>query len=205
MYKDPLKKGAYRHFEKFLYKMIGKAQGEKLYSQAQIRLNGLIQKADFRENKAIKKHKTNWILPAVSLYKTLQENGFSKNESKNMIKEYTHLEAEKVAKQLRIIGKLPFFYRMFKYIFNKIMVKSYPKEGWTIEEVVEDKNTNAFKMKSCLYHETFTEYGCPELTPIFCYCDVISYKNMSQYVEFERTQTLATGGTCCDFKFLRKF
>jgi hypothetical protein len=48
-----------------------------------------------------------------------------------------------------------------------------------------------------------TEYGFPELTPHFCRLDDVLAAEAAPSVRFERTQTLARGGTLCDFRYAR--
>lgn len=197
-----------RGFDNFLSRSMGATKASKVWLEAEVELKHLVSKADFRGHKAIKTHKTKYILPVVAVYKVLQNHGLSKEKAKDLIEEYLFFKTEKIAKKCRIIGKLPFFYSLFMVIFNKVMDKGYPKEGWIIGDVIlgdviQGEDSAAFNMKSCLYVETLSELQCSELTPMFCHTDVIMYENMSPYLNFQRTKTLAGGFDCCDFKFSR--
>ena len=55
-------------------------------------------------------------------------------------------------------------------------------------------------MVVCPYFETCNKYDCPELTQYFCKSDDITYGIMHPKLGWGRTQTLGTGGNCCDFR-----
>lgn len=58
-------------------------------------------------------------------------------------------------------------------------------------------------MKKCLWHTACVENGYPELCPLFCDVDNVTYGGLKK-LGFSRTQTLGYGGDCCDFHFFRK-
>ena len=49
------------------------------------------------------------------------------------------------------------------------------------------------------YHDTCTEYGCPELCRCFCDSDDISYTGLHPKLIWERSITLGRGNDRCDF------
>lgn len=57
--------------------------------------------------------------------------------------------------------------------------------------------------RACFYLDMLTEYGFPELTPHFCRLDDALAAEAAPSVRFERTQTIARGGTLCDFRYAR--
>ena len=60
-------------------------------------------------------------------------------------------------------------------------------------------------MTRCPYVDTCVRYGCPELARISCQADDVTYGNLHPRLIWARTQTLGTGGSCCDFRLhLRK-
>ena len=54
-------------------------------------------------------------------------------------------------------------------------------------------------MMKCPYHDTCTEYGCPELCRCFCDSDDISYTGLHPKLIWHRTKTLGRGDDRCDF------
>ena len=47
------------------------------------------------------------------------------------------------------------------------------------------------------------ENGCPELCPLFCDVDDVTYGGLHK-LGFSRTKTLGGGGDCCDFRFFKR-
>lgn len=54
----------------------------------------------------------------------------------------------------------------------------------------------------CPYIKYANLFHVTELIPVFCESDFATYGNLSGII-FERNETLGTGGSKCDFKFLR--
>lgn len=82
------------------------------------------------------------------------------------------------------------------------MIKDFPKAGWQTEWKLDNKKELSMNIHSCLYLDTFTKYGCPEICKATCDTDITTYGGLAPKVIFLRTKTLAEGGDCCDFRFL---
>ena len=79
------------------------------------------------------------------------------------------------------------------------MVCHMKKGLLTLEPFYENrKNEYRMDILKCPYCRVFTELGAPELAKYSCESDDIVYGNLPG-IDFIRTQTLATGGTRCDF------
>ncbi len=82
---------------------------------------------------------------------------------------------------------------------KSIMVCHMKKGLLTLEPFYENrKNEYRMDILKCPYCRVFTELGAPELAKYSCESDDIVYGNLPG-IDFIRTQTLATGGTRCDF------
>ncbi len=180
----------------------GHDKGVKIFSDTSSMLTGLIESADFRNSKVIEKHLRYFILPEIAFYRAMQINGIEKENAFRFL----HSELQKPAKQSsRILGMfkiLPYFFFIVKWIIKKSMAKVYPKTGWTTEWKEDNKKEFAMNIHSCLYLETFTNYGCPEICKASCDTDTATYGGLAPKVIFLRTNTLAEGGDCCNFRFL---
>jgi hypothetical protein len=44
--------------------------------------------------------------------------------------------------------------------------------------------------------------GAPEIAPYLCQGDFHIQKYLPQGIVFERTQVIADGGSCCDFRYI---
>ena len=83
------------------------------------------------------------------------------------------------------------------------MQRSYPKEGWTTEWVADDEQRLAFNIRRCLYVDTLTAYGAPELMSHICAFDDWMFETLPPTIAWERTTTLGRGGDRCDFCWRR--
>ena len=92
---------------------------------------------------------------------------------------------------------------LFMKLLPKMALKLFGREcGFDFENFEASKNMLQMDMTMCPYVKYAKRFGVPELTPIFCESDYATYGCLSK-IGFERTQTLGTGGSKCDFKFKR--
>ena len=72
----------FKNIIKYLDNKFDIDQVMKIYYESSIELNRLAKTSDYRNSKALETHMSLNILPCISLYKVLQDNGFSKDDSK---------------------------------------------------------------------------------------------------------------------------
>lgn len=72
--------------------------------------------------------------------------------------------------------------------------------------VSDDDGAISFNVTWCVWLELATRMGVPEACQPNCYSDQIIFPEYFAElgIEYTRTQTLACGGTCCDFHFARE-
>ena len=94
---------------------------------------------------------------------------------------------------------VPRFFSVFRWAFRKTTSSS---DAWvsTFEEQPEEFDLT---IHQCLWHDTCVSSGCQEACRFFCECDNYAFGDLKK-VGFRRTQTLGTGGDCCDFHFYKK-
>jgi|AGTN01.3.fsa_nt_gi hypothetical protein len=80
------------------------------------------------------------------------------------------------------------------------MKRNYPQAGWEMRFKQINNKEISFDCHRCVYLDTLTTLGCPELCTAFCKNDEITFVALEPKIKFVRTETLATGGDCCDFK-----
>lgn len=97
----------------------------------------------------------------------------------------------------RIPGLKYLFIKMFKLMTDKMFGEA---GDFRKEILISDKREFRFNMTQCPYVKYFKRAGFPELCKMSCIADEYSYGHMKN-ITFERTQTLGTGGVCCDFCF----
>lgn len=148
------------------------------------------------------RHITKNIVPVVALYRAMEESGMPSDQAQAHVAGCMHRVVAKHSKKMARMAKMPFFYAMFRMQAPSFMKKNYPVEGWDMRWKRADKEEMAFDCHRCIYLDVTTRLGCPELCIAFCENDDISYGGMAPNIRFVRTQTLAGGGTCCDFRML---
>ena len=140
------------------------------------------------------------ILPRVALYQALQKNGYSQTESKEIVKGYMHYQLAPMVKTLKWMDRyVPFSF----VLFQKIGVGSTKKDNWIIENLQQRNHRFSFNVVECLWYNTCVENDCPELCTAFCDNDIYIYGDLTNTV-FKRTQTIASGGACCDFLYEKR-
>ncbi len=80
----------------------------------------------------------------------------------------------------------------------------FPSQGWNIEWLENSNKKIVYHFNSCFYHKTLTAYGVPELTPLYCNVDSITFSGLPNSIRFERSKTIAQGDKVCDFQFIKK-
>ena len=147
-------------------------------------------------------HLSGTILPTVAVYKALLE------VDADHALQYAHdIMMELCEKGGAMVGKLlkaPGMKSVFMWLLPKMAVKLFgPSCGFAYENYEATKRKLKMDMTACPYCRYAQKLGCPELMPIFCDSDLATYGNLPG-IKFERTQTLGTGGTKCDFRFVRE-
>lgn len=191
-------------FEDYWKMQIGQEKGKKLYNIIEEELLELVKAGDYRNNNAVKEHMTQNIFPRVACYRGLQKLGYEKDKALKLMEDFMEMSAEKVmAKSYIKMSKIPFIYSIFRVMAKPMMKKSFPTAGWNTEWVAVNSKEIAFNLHSCLYYETLESCGCTELGPFFCKNDDINFSKLAPKILFKRSNTIAKGGSCCDFKFVK--
>lgn len=146
-------------------------------------------------------HLENTILPTTSFYKALLEVD-NENALKNTNAIIIGL-CETGGKALDHILKFPGMKSVFMKLLPKMAVKMFGREcGFDYKNLKVSNTCLEMDMTVCPYVKYANIFKVPELTPVFCESDSATYGNLSG-ISFKRTETLGTGGSKCDFKFLR--
>lgn len=137
------------------------------------------------------------ILPRVAVYTVLKHRGL---DAEKLMEKYVR-EVQGPASHDRYAGLewIPRFFSVFRWAFRKTTSSS---DAWvsTFEEQPEEFDLT---IHQCLWHDTCVSCGCSEACRFFCECDNYAFGDLKK-VGFRRTQTLGTGGDCCDFHFYKK-
>ena len=174
------------------------AQAKELNTAFDMRLSALLaENADASKEKQY--HLKRQILPGISAYETLQRV-MPKEEALQTVHGYVEHLARTSHKQLAALLHIPGLYRLVPGVFVKSTRSVFgPAAGFAPKELQTGNGVWRVDMMKCPYHDTCTEYGCPELCRCFCDSDDISYTGLHPKLIWERSMTLGRGNDRCDF------
>lgn len=146
-------------------------------------------------------HLNGTILPTAALYKALLETdpGNALDSAHRVMMKLCEMGGAAAGRMM----KLPGMKALFMWLLPKMAVSMFGERcGFRYENYEADRRLLKMDMTACPYCRYAKLFGCPELISVFCDSDRAVYGDLPG-IRFERTQTLGTGGACCDFKFTR--
>ena len=185
--------------KEFLISKFGEKRGTELADLQKAKFEKLLSEAGPKSKQQMKVFK-NMLLPRVAMYKVLREEGFSEEDALKVMEEHmVEVGAADLKKKYAGMDKLPCAFALFKFGFTHVVPSS---DLWDAD-IEKTKDSFSVTMKRCFWHDTYEEYGCPEVCQFACQCDDITYGDL-RHIKYERTETLGTGGKCCDFHFSKR-
>lgn len=146
-------------------------------------------------------HLEDTILPTTSVYKALLE--FDDDNALKNTNDIIICLCEKGGNVLNHVLKCPGMTSVFMKLMPKMATKMFGKEcGFDYSNFVANKKMLQMDMTMCPYVKYAKRFNVEELTTVFCESDFATYGNLSK-ITFRRTETIGTGGSKCDFKFIR--
>ena len=103
---------------------------------------------------------------------------------------------------VRLLDRLPGFFGLFRVVVRRIMRRDFPPPGFQVRWVADDAAAVAFDIGRCYHLDTLRSLGVGEPAPLFCRNDELLFGELRP-ITWRRTGTLATGASCCDFRFTR--
>lgn len=157
------------------------------------------------ESKAVKRHTRSRIYPAISVFDALVKFGISREEAALLILDFYMARAQKPARLIRNILKIPCLYKAVPKLFLVCVNRMFgPDAGFKAKHYETKQGCFQLDMLECPYMNICKKYGCPEIVPAFCASDDVAYGNMHPRLIWGRTKTLGRGDACCDFKLTVK-
>lgn len=181
----------------------GIEKGNNIFKTTEQEYKKLCDKANFRNNKAIKEHMLKNLYPTMAYYKALLIHNYESNEAICLVKCETAKSALDKKRKQQIITKIPRTYFWYRLLIKSIIRKKYPTEGWETKWILNNKNEIHFDFSKCLYKDICDEEKCPELCKVFCANDDIAFSGLLPKIRFARNGTLGTGEKYCDFHFIK--
>lgn len=195
------KNWAYRIMKRLTIEKCGKDTAEAVWQDAGHRLDALLREyADVPDGH--KEHLYESILPRVAMYRALRVH-MTQDEALEIIDQTLRKTSARLVKAFGWMAYVPGVATHFMKEFSSEVKKSFGLAAGFKQTFYEDSPKKLrFDITQCPYCNACTELGCPELTRTFCDSDVYVYGNIPK-ITFKRTQTLGTGGACCDFDLSR--
>lgn len=185
--------------KRFLIQEFGEQKGLTYFAKQELYLRNIINATKGR-SKSQFKTLTKTILPRIALYRILIDFESDSSVALDTMRKYMiDIVAASKHRSTAKMEKVPGFYSIYKTVFLKIMRTTDLQDS--IQE--HGKKYYNITITRCLWHEACVEHGCPELCPLFCDVDDVTYGGLHK-IGFSRTKTLGYGGDCCDFHFFKK-
>lgn len=188
----------------FLVRKIGAERTQLLLAQFRKKYTDLYQRRQIPKNRILRIHLDHAILPVLAFYQVLLPINDGNKET--TIKEIEGVVRTWITNTTRyFLSPLRFFrkpFMVFRPGFN-IVMKLFPSAGFDIDYLEKSEDRIAFDIKGCFFLNTLSQYGIPELTPVFCAADEALAELFPPSIGFKRTQTLGRGGELCDFRYCK--
>lgn len=181
-----------------LGKYFEKNKGEALYGKIETTLKELLQ-AHQVEPEALRAESHHYILPSIAIYTVLREY-LGMEQALSAFREiYFHAAYENAAFLRERAASSEAFWRNFPHLMAE--GKTGESGGFSFQLIADTPEGAEFHVLRCPYLTFCMQYGCRELTPVFCECDDIFYGNIHPRLAWERDKTLGRGDALCNFKF----
>ncbi|MFI3174746.1 MAG: L-2-amino-thiazoline-4-carboxylic acid hydrolase [Bacillota bacterium] len=143
-----------------------------------------------------------YIYPSIAIYQTFQKYDYEKSEILQQIEAEILATGEGMKHTFAKVGKLKFFFLLFKKMCFISTKTSYKKPYFDMRWTDHGKDKIAWECHKCHYHDEFTKHHFPELTKIFCRLDDVMYGSIPT-ATWARTKTIGDGDALCDFCFIK--
>lgn len=187
-----------KSIREFLETKYPHTKAEEVFNKQENLLNKMLESV---KDEAGSRYKTlkQTILPRIALYKILGDYAGDEERINIMRKYMLDVVASKKHASTARMEVVPGFFYIYRAVFLKIMRTTTLQESTQ----VKGKGYYDITITKCLWHEACVRFECPELCPLFCDVDDVTYGGLRK-IGFSRSQTLGYGGDCCDFHFYQK-
>ncbi len=181
----------------------GEAEAARILARVQARYGELYAERPRPANRALRFHLERSILPGLAVYQTLLDEGDDRESALTEVESVVTPSLAGLRKLMPLLGRLPNPFGVFRRIVPRVVRLAFPPEGWEMEPVEDSEDCIAFNVRRCIYLDTLTSYGAPELTPVYCGGDDTVFAALPPSITWERTMTLGRGHDYCDFRWCR--
>ncbi len=111
-----------------------------------------------------------------------------------------------VVRDAVLAGAVPFMDAMLPDLLPRDLAQQAPKLAQSMfnaegQGQLTEQGEFVFEVQQCRFVELLGAVDAAHLAPLFCEADDVFFDGVRRPVVLHRSQTLATGGRCCDFRF----
>lgn len=147
------------------------------------------------DNDGLKEETHHYILPAIAVYRTLQENTAN---ALPLFREMWLEGAKMGAAYLQQKAKDELFLRNW---IPSVTPKRTETGAFLFRIDHVNEHETEYHVLRCPYVQFCREYGCPEIITVFCDSDDVSFGSIHPRLKWCRTKTIGRGDELCDFKY----
>lgn len=147
------------------------------------------------DNEVLREECYSYILPAISVYRVM------KKRIAEPLKAFRHMwmaGAEAGAAFLQQKAKDRSFLEGW---INQVTPRSCDAGAFLFEIDHRNDCETEYHVLRCPYVTMCSAYGCPEIIPVFCDSDDVSFGSIHPRLIWGRTQTIGRGASYCDFQY----
>ncbi len=181
----------------------GEATAARMIALAEARYDELYEGRPRPASRALRIHLERSLLPGLALYQTLLEQGDTQKEALAEMAQMMASTVSGLTRLMALLVRLPRPFAIFRLLEPWVVRLGFPAEGWEMEPVENSADCVAFNVRRCIYLDTLTSYGAPELTRVFCGGDDVMVPALAPSITWERTMTMGRGDDRCDFRWRR--
>jgi hypothetical protein len=174
----------------------------RIIIRTQTYYDALIKERPVFRDGCLNRHLTLGTLPVLALYRALEDEFDDQEHCLQTAEEMVLVAYGGLRRVTPALGWFPNPFEVFRF-FARAARPLFPETGWRQKTIEDSQRAYHWEMQSCLFVETLTSYGAPELARVFCRVDDHSFETLPEQIDFCRTGTLARGADRCDFRFER--
>ena len=185
-----------------LARWYGAATAGVLIGRARSEYAALAGAADRPRHPVLAYHVTQQIWPALAVYRSLLAAGVNREESLARLLDLVWATLGPLYRlSLAWLRLIPDPFGAWRGAVKTAMTTIFPPAGWRRRPIADDATHYGFDIVACIYLETLSACGAPELTAVFCEADERLAGLLPAGIRWERRGTLGMGQTHCDFRW----
>ena len=147
------------------------------------------------DNEGLKEESHHFILPAIAVYRTLQEI------TPNALPLFREMWLEGAKMGAAYLQKKAEDNAFLQEWIPSVIPKRTETGAFLFRiDHVNDHETE-YHVLRCPYVQFCRDNGCPEIITVFCDSDDVSFGNIHPRLKWGRTKTIGRGDEICDFKY----